>query len=609
MTSTIGSTYNPDVQRYIVQASDVLSDHRLTVSPLADPSTVIWYTERYISYPASGPAEIVENIVHQPTNTICWTVHRPTNIRRQGWYVRLRSPLFPPGVSIPLQPVSSTSPYYVDGALSFKCQTNDVSRLPPPRPPPSLGSRGPGDRTSLSSMTSAGSSSSSSVHSYPPTPAASPPPLTRRDLPPIRVPPLNRGRSLTGEKEDVYIIGDDHDHDDLEESTTPTSAAAPTLPKTPTSAAHTPIANGFSDIKRPVSLSNGKGKEAPLQDVSMNQPNHPPGARPGRAPPPRALPPTRINEFILLPLSEAANASSGSFVNISTTPAPSPDSTQPSPTVYPHSHHRTHSNSYSRSNPPTTVSTNSSKPTGILGKAFNILKSTLPASVTNSLNSTMQGNSFTIVRVPDLAGVPGLNGSAGAQGGGAISPPPPYTSSTNLLAGPSSRGESSSGYPFQIPPAATTSAISSTSFVQPLPPPLLSFTDETSLFPVTFGLGGLFKGSGSSRSPPSLPAHSRASLQPPPRPLTHASTSSLPISSPTHLSASSGPSSSRSSSSSSSSHSRPPPNPNYTTLGTLTVSKSQLASLGVDTAFWITCALVFWGYLEEREGYLSAIDD
>ncbi|KAH6904370.1 hypothetical protein BKA70DRAFT_531786 [Coprinopsis sp. MPI-PUGE-AT-0042] len=71
--------------------SDVLSDHRLKVSPLADPSAVISYIERQ---PISNPQphredtsptqhqvspEIVDNVVHQPTNTTCWCVHRPTN--------------------------------------------------------------------------------------------------------------------------------------------------------------------------------------------------------------------------------------------------------------------------------------------------------------------------------------------------------------------------------------------------------------------------------------------------------------------------------------------------------------------------------------------------
>lgn len=60
---------------------------------------------------------------HEPTNSICWTVHRPIH----GWYIRLRSPSFPPETYISLSPVSHKSFLYVEGALSFTSRTNSLS--------------------------------------------------------------------------------------------------------------------------------------------------------------------------------------------------------------------------------------------------------------------------------------------------------------------------------------------------------------------------------------------------------------------------------------------------------------------------------------------------
>lgn len=81
--------------------------------------------------------------VHQDgvTNNVVWTIHRP----RQGWYLRLFSPSFPPGVFIPLAPPppklsraelpTSTSGATVatgaeDGSLSFSVRT--FESFPPP---------------------------------------------------------------------------------------------------------------------------------------------------------------------------------------------------------------------------------------------------------------------------------------------------------------------------------------------------------------------------------------------------------------------------------------------------------------------------------------------
>ncbi|KAG6901463.1 hypothetical protein C0995_011619 [Termitomyces sp. Mi166 len=108
-------------------SSDVISDMRVNVSEEGSQD-VIWYK-------------------HNPSSTICWTIHRPSE---RGWYIRIRAPSFPPGVFIPFIPVPQTSPHYSDAAMSFSSR---ISVPPTPDPDP--------DRPSISS-----------VHSYPPTPPA-----------------------------------------------------------------------------------------------------------------------------------------------------------------------------------------------------------------------------------------------------------------------------------------------------------------------------------------------------------------------------------------------------------------------------------------------------
>lgn len=132
----------PPFLRFNVQSSDVIQDMRINVSE-EHSDAVIWYKERFLS-----DEEIVENVVHNPSSTICWTIHRP----KRGWYIRLRSPGFPPGAFIPLIPVSRTSPHYTDAALSFTSRTNITG--------PFQGGDTP----------ESGRASSSSVHSYPPSP-------------------------------------------------------------------------------------------------------------------------------------------------------------------------------------------------------------------------------------------------------------------------------------------------------------------------------------------------------------------------------------------------------------------------------------------------------
>ncbi|TFK69188.1 hypothetical protein BDN72DRAFT_796839 [Pluteus cervinus] len=141
---------------------------------------VIWYKRRFL-----GEKEIVDHIVHNASNTICWTVHRPI----RGWYIRLRSPLFPPGVFIPLTPVSQKSPHFVEGALSFNSRTNvstpsveerqftleeDTDATPvvhsyPPTPPPALNVQPPSPK-SVSAKLSQVSSPPSSIKTLRPRP-------------------------------------------------------------------------------------------------------------------------------------------------------------------------------------------------------------------------------------------------------------------------------------------------------------------------------------------------------------------------------------------------------------------------------------------------------
>ncbi|KAI0798181.1 hypothetical protein C8Q75DRAFT_870928 [Abortiporus biennis] len=103
-----------NVARYTVQSSDVISDMRVNVSE-EGTDRVVWYKERFL-----GDEEIIENVVENATSTIQWTVHRPS----RGWYIRIRSPSFPPGVFINLAPLPKSSPYHTDSALTFACRTN-----------------------------------------------------------------------------------------------------------------------------------------------------------------------------------------------------------------------------------------------------------------------------------------------------------------------------------------------------------------------------------------------------------------------------------------------------------------------------------------------------
>ncbi|KAF9007063.1 hypothetical protein BDQ17DRAFT_1351344 [Cyathus striatus] len=127
-----------------------MQDMRINVSE-ENSETVLWYKERFLA-----DDEIVENVVHNPTSTICWTIHRP----KRGWYIRIRSPAFPPGTFIPLIPVPQNSPYHVDAALSFGSRTNIPVDMPASVDASDFKIDDDDSTTS----------SRASVHSYPPTP-------------------------------------------------------------------------------------------------------------------------------------------------------------------------------------------------------------------------------------------------------------------------------------------------------------------------------------------------------------------------------------------------------------------------------------------------------
>ncbi|PPR00820.1 hypothetical protein CVT26_012461 [Gymnopilus dilepis] len=176
--STDAGPSNSGTLKYIVQTTDVLQDMRVNVSEEGS-STVIWYK-------------------HNPTSTILWTIHRPSS---RGWYIRIRSPAFPPGVFIPLIPVPSTSPLHTDAALSFNTRTNVAPVLPTSESQFTLqdtdkdkddatesdigtermseSSSSASTPSSTSGSVSSVASSSSSVHSYPPTPIATSPTSSR----------------------------------------------------------------------------------------------------------------------------------------------------------------------------------------------------------------------------------------------------------------------------------------------------------------------------------------------------------------------------------------------------------------------------------------------
>ena len=125
---------------------------------------------------------------HNPTNTICWTIHRPN----RGWYIRIRSPGFPPGFFIPLIPVPQTARYHAEAALSFSCRTNVPGATAQLRIE---------ETTHEVGCDTIEASSSASIHSYPPTPTSTsrsnsisqvPTQITQFVLAPSSIPPMQQ---------------------------------------------------------------------------------------------------------------------------------------------------------------------------------------------------------------------------------------------------------------------------------------------------------------------------------------------------------------------------------------------------------------------------------
>ncbi|KAI0061294.1 hypothetical protein BV25DRAFT_774325 [Artomyces pyxidatus] len=137
--------------RYTVHTSDVLSDNRVNISEEGS-ERVIWYKERFLA-----DEEIIEHIVDNATSTVLWTVHKPL----RGWYIRLRSPSFPPTTFISLVPVPQSSLYHTPAAMSFSCRTTS--------PPAASAKSSLDSEVTLSDQTA----SRSPPHTYPP--AATPP--------------------------------------------------------------------------------------------------------------------------------------------------------------------------------------------------------------------------------------------------------------------------------------------------------------------------------------------------------------------------------------------------------------------------------------------------
>ncbi|KAF7288203.1 hypothetical protein HMN09_01417200 [Mycena chlorophos] len=142
----------PSMKRYIIRSSDVV-DQALVVNVLEETTDKnVWSKERFLT-----EDEIIDHLVVRARNActlcpltlvpsaqrlgrLCWTMHRP----RSGWYIRLKSPAFPPNAFIPLQPAPPNGPH-PSGSLVFASRTHAILSNPPP-----------------------------SVHSYPPSPPPAP---------------------------------------------------------------------------------------------------------------------------------------------------------------------------------------------------------------------------------------------------------------------------------------------------------------------------------------------------------------------------------------------------------------------------------------------------
>ncbi|KAJ7194970.1 hypothetical protein GGX14DRAFT_404326 [Mycena pura] len=123
---------------HLPNSSDVLEGDLIVNVKEETSDKVVWFKERFLE-----EDEIIDHLVHKESRSIRWTMHRPRN----GWYIRIRSPSFPPGAFIPLIPAPPGSPHPT-GALLLSSRTNVIPTVPEADPRPST----------------------STVHSYPPTP-------------------------------------------------------------------------------------------------------------------------------------------------------------------------------------------------------------------------------------------------------------------------------------------------------------------------------------------------------------------------------------------------------------------------------------------------------
>ncbi|KAF4611783.1 hypothetical protein D9613_004009 [Agrocybe pediades] len=410
--------------RYLVQTTDVIQDMRVNVSLASSPNNIIWYKERFLS-----DNEIVENLVHNPTSTIQWTIHRPL----RGWYIRLRSPTFPPGVFIPLTPVPQASSLHVDAALQFGTRTNNIAfvqgsstdngrrrwdtvheenededgqqreedggnkadkgkSLPTSESQFTLSDQD--DERDIASHPQAQErSSTSSIHSYPPTPT-------------ITVSSHTQSFSLSSSSS----------------SSISSMASSSSSPRTPTHRS-----------RRPLSSSS-------VSSTTTNNPSTKAKSKSRAYAPPLSIPSTQITQFLLAPHQ--------------------PDTTASQQEQLAHQQHQS-----------------------FFARALSLLKTHRPTTsnsfcLSRIVPPTAAAQSATAASPSPMSATPLVSGGAG--GGGNLSPPPyasnislttsPASSTTHILPHPSSHSQSQ--------PPAQAQAQPSTA------PPLLTFTDHTPLLTV-----------------------------------------------------------------------------------------------------------------------------
>ncbi|GJJ07741.1 hypothetical protein Clacol_001946 [Clathrus columnatus] len=169
----------PGIIKYVIESTDVLDQFRVNISEEGS-NKILWYKKRHISEDEIVESVIVKSSPYDNTDkSLKWTIHRP----RDGWYLRLRPPTFPPNVFISLVPPpppvkaselpTTNRPQMIrpdeEGSLTF------VVRTPPPK-------------------LLDGVPTSSSTHSYPPSPSIQSPTIRTPSItspPPIKINELN----------------------------------------------------------------------------------------------------------------------------------------------------------------------------------------------------------------------------------------------------------------------------------------------------------------------------------------------------------------------------------------------------------------------------------